>query len=100
MILVLLYVCIYPTPSPRVGCGTRSIFKRSTAGLSSRFLLLDWLPCQRYYLSIPEDGREKMDSWLSYTHVRKLKCELLRLELELWSPIPFPVMIKVGRIES
>ena len=30
-------VCIYLTPSPRAGCDTRLIFKRSKAGRNSEF---------------------------------------------------------------
>ena len=34
IIVVIVVVCIYSTSSLRAGCDTRSIFKRSTAGLN------------------------------------------------------------------
>ena len=43
-----LDVCIYPTPPPWAGCDIRSffLFKWSTFGLNSVFLLLELLPYQ------------------------------------------------------
>ena len=42
-----IYVFIYPTPPPQVGCDTRSIFKQEYNWFEFRvFLLQDWLPNQ------------------------------------------------------
>ena len=39
-------ISIYPTSWPWIGHDTKSIFKRSKAGLNSDIFFLDWLPKQ------------------------------------------------------
>ena len=46
LINIMMLVCIYPTSLLWPGIDTRSIFKPSTAGLNSVFLIIDWLPYQ------------------------------------------------------
>ena len=54
--------CIYPTLPPRIGCGTRSIFKLSKAGLNSDFSFETGCKTKAnklsvpYYLSIADGG--------------------------------------------
>ena len=58
-------------PSPRAGCDTRSVFKRSTAGMNSEFsfktscLTKALETNQPYYLPIAGGVGEEMDSCLS-----------------------------------
>ena len=85
---------IYTNPSARTGCGTRSIFKRSSTGLNSEFSFSQTGCLTKAKRT--QSAQLLTDYWKENNWIHTVpKCYQLRPGIELVSMFPFPMTITI-----